>query len=239
MVHRHRRHRGHRRLARRDLRDRGAELQLRSLRAPPGERRQAVGPVRLGRPNRVEAKLLYLGNRIADARRRPPGPVAGVEAQLQGADATTSSLLARFELSTIASTIFGQSGRGRSWPVSSSSSSRAPGIALAVAFPPDGEISLSSLPWITTVGAVTRARRRLRLRSAVIAASWRPVPAMLTPRCHESSAVSRTEFSSNSRFEPIARNSLTDRSTISSLLPLGLLRKSGSTASRGWPTKRP
>src|SRR3954447_6950286 len=191
VVHRHRRHRGHRRLARRHLRYRRAQLERLRLCTPPSERRQAVGAVGLRRPDRIEAELLGLGDRLGDVRRRAACPVAGVEAQLQVADATTSSVFARFVFSTIASMIFGQIGRGMSCPMSSSISSFAPLIALAVALPPEGETRRSSLPWMTSVGAVIRARPLLRLPSAVIAASCRPVPAKLTPRSQPSAALWR------------------------------------------------
>jgi hypothetical protein len=62
------------------------------------------------------------------------------------------------------------------------SSSSAPSIALAVARPPDARTSLSSLPWMTSVGAVTARRRFVRSPEAMIAASWRPPAAGLRPR---------------------------------------------------------
>src|SRR4051812_10772176 len=191
VVHRQRRHRGHRGLASGHLGDRGAEPELRRLLTPPRERRQAVGAVRLRRPDRVEAELLGLGDRLGDARWWAPGPVAGVQAQLQVADATTPSVLARLVCSTIASISLGHSGRGMSCPMSSIISSFAPLIALAVARPPEGLTKRSSLPWITSVGAVMRPSRFLRLPSAVIAPSCRPVPATFTPRLYEARAPSR------------------------------------------------
>ena len=78
MVHRHRRHRRRRGLAGGHLHDRRAELQALGRRAPPRQRRQAVGAVRLGRPDRVEAEALRLGDRLDGARRRarlPSSPV--------------------------------------------------------------------------------------------------------------------------------------------------------------------
>ena len=62
------------------------------------------------------------------------------------------------------------------------SSSRAPGIAFAVARPPDGETSLSALPWMTSVGAVIHLSIGVRSPDARIAAICRPVPAGLSPR---------------------------------------------------------
>ena len=45
-------------------------------RAPPRERRERVGAVRLGGPARVEAEPLRLRQRLRHARRRPRAPVA-------------------------------------------------------------------------------------------------------------------------------------------------------------------
>ena len=55
--------------------------------------------------------------------------------------------------------------------------SRAPGMAFAVAMPPDGVTSGSTRPWITKVGAVTEPRARVRSGLAAIAMVWRAVPA--------------------------------------------------------------
>ena len=60
--------------------------------------------------------------------------------------------------------------------------SRAPGIAFAVARPPEGATSLSFVPWMTTVGTRIRARSAVRSPEAMIAASWRPEPAGSCPR---------------------------------------------------------
>jgi len=57
-----------------------------------------------------------------------------------------------------------------------------PGMAFAVARPPEGETSLSFVPWITTVGTRIRARSVDRSPEAMIAASWRPEPAGSCPR---------------------------------------------------------
>ena len=83
MVHRHRRHRRGGGLARGHLHDRRAELDPLRRGAPPGQRRQAVRAVGLGRPDRVEAEPLGLGDRLGDAGRRAAGPVAGVQPELQ------------------------------------------------------------------------------------------------------------------------------------------------------------
>ena len=62
------------------------------------------------------------------------------------------------------------------------SSSRAPGMARAVARPPDGGTSLSLVPWMTSVGATMVRSSGVRSPEAAIAASWRAVPAGLIPR---------------------------------------------------------
>ena len=83
VIERHRRHRGGGRLARRELHDRGPELELLGRRPPPGQRRQAVRAVGLRGPDRVEPQLFGLEHRLGRAGRRPPGPVAGVQPELQ------------------------------------------------------------------------------------------------------------------------------------------------------------
>ena len=65
-----------RRRARRHLHDRRAEPHALGLRAPPGQRRQHVGAVGLGRPDRVEAEALGLGDRVLDPGRRARRPGA-------------------------------------------------------------------------------------------------------------------------------------------------------------------
>ena len=52
----------------------------------------------------------------------------------------------------------------------------APGIASAVASPPDFTISGSSSPWITTVGALIERSASVRSPDAMIPASWRRNP---------------------------------------------------------------
>jgi hypothetical protein len=52
--------------------------------------------------------------------------------------------------------------------------SRAPGIAFAVARPPEGRIILSTLPWITSVGAVIVRSSGVLSPVAVIAPSCLP-----------------------------------------------------------------
>ena len=83
VVHGDRGHRGRRRLARRQLHDRGAEPHVLSLGAPPGQRGEPVGAVRLRGPDRVEAEPVGLGDRLFHARGRARTPVAGVQPELQ------------------------------------------------------------------------------------------------------------------------------------------------------------
>jgi hypothetical protein len=64
-----------------------------------------------------------------------------------------------------------QTPRGRSWPIPSISISRAPGIAFAVALPPDGLTILSTVPWMTSVGALIRRSASVRSPEAMIAPS--------------------------------------------------------------------
>jgi hypothetical protein len=94
--------------------------------------------------------------------------------------ATPSPTRAAF--SSIASSIRGHALRGRSWPRPSISTSRAPGIAFAVALPPETGTSLSAVPWMTTVGAVIVRSSGVRSPDAMIAASWRVEPAGFRPR---------------------------------------------------------
>ena len=68
VVERERGHRHRGRRARRELADRRAELDRRRLRAPPRERRQRVGAVRLGGPARVEPEPFRFGKRSGHSR---------------------------------------------------------------------------------------------------------------------------------------------------------------------------
>jgi hypothetical protein len=52
--------------------------------------------------------------------------------------------------------------------------SLAPGIALAVARPPEGRIILSTVPWMTRVGALICRSMLVRSPDAMIAPSCRP-----------------------------------------------------------------
>ena len=60
--------------------------------------------------------------------------------------------------------------------------SRASGIAAAVARPPRNGTSGSARPWITVVGTASERSCAVRSPDAMIAASWRPVPAVWWPR---------------------------------------------------------
>ena len=59
---------------------------------------------------------------------------------------------------------------------------RAPGIAFAVARPPDGLTSGSRVPWMTALGTWTWCRASVRSPEAMIACSWRATPAAQWPR---------------------------------------------------------
>src|SRR5258707_9454284 len=83
---------------------------------------------------------------------------------------------------SIASMTCGHIGIGSAWPMPSIISSFAPGIEAAVSLPPSGRTKGSTVPWITSVGALTDASRSLRLPDARIARSCRPTPAGLSPR---------------------------------------------------------
>ena len=74
------------------------------------------------------------------------------------------------------------------WPTPSSSSSRAPGIAAAIASPLAAGSIRSAVPWITSVGAAISPRRAL--------VSWPPIAciwAMITA----TATGLRSEISSN------------------------------------------
>ena len=61
---------------------------------------------------------------------------------------------ARAKFSVSASTIGRHTGSGRSWPMPSTTTNRAPGMALARLRPLRGRTIGSSVPWMTIVGAV-------------------------------------------------------------------------------------
>ena len=90
----------------------------------------------------------------------------------------------------------------------------APGIARAVAWPPRKGTSGSSRPWMTVAGTSSSRRPAVRSPEAMIAASWRPVPAGWWPRSYDSAATSRMRASSAGKpFEPISWNTRTKCST--------------------------
>ncbi len=66
--------------------------------------------------------------------------------------------------------------RARSCPMPGITTSFAPGIAAAVASPPETPIRGSSSPWITTVGTRISAKRSVRSPERMIAIVWRTVP---------------------------------------------------------------
>ncbi len=91
-------------------------------------------------------------------------------------------------LATISSTICGHSAGGMSCPIPGTITSRAPGIAAAVARPPDGITSRSSSPWITVVGTRSSRSNGVRSWATTIAPSWRSEPAGWMPRSKQRSA---------------------------------------------------
>src|SRR5262245_38122983 len=100
---------------------------------------------------------------------RPPGTVDGSRAIPRGQDRESA-------MDAIASTICGQAPRGKSCPMPSITTSRAPGTASAVSIPPSTGTSGSFLPWITSVGTRTERRRSLRSPSASTATICRATP---------------------------------------------------------------
>ena len=63
-------------------------------------------------------------------------------------------------------------------------SRRAPGMARAVARPPEGATSLSAVPWMTRVGAVMWRSSAVRSPEARMAASWRVTEPGSWPRSY-------------------------------------------------------
>ena len=107
-------------------------------------------------------------------------------------------------------------------------SSRAPGIARAVARPPEGETRRSAVPWMTSVGTRIWRSSFVRLPEAMIAASWRAMPAGLRPRSKLRPARRRRSSSSRSNpGDPISANSRTVCSTYSSRFAGDLLSSTG------------
>ena len=116
----------------------------------------------------------HLGTHVGEQHRRER---AGADAgQLDDADAVERAghrvVAVQTEAPTpadvvmwlaIAFTIFGHNGSGRSWPMSASTSRSAPGINSAVRSAPLSVMSVSSRPWMTSVG--TRTSRSCSERS--------------------------------------------------------------------------
>src|SRR3546814_9397518 len=72
-------------LARRDLRDRGAQLDGAGGAPPPGQRREAVGPVGLRAPHAAEAEPLRRGDLLRRVGRRPGRrPVSDDQPEIHG-----------------------------------------------------------------------------------------------------------------------------------------------------------
>ena len=84
------------------------------------------------------------------------------------------------------------SSAGMSWPMPSITRSSAPGMARAVARPPETCTILSAVPCTTAVGIRSEARARDRFGWFRIASIWRITPLAETPRSKVSSARSRT-----------------------------------------------
>src|SRR6185312_15501904 len=100
---------------------------------------------------------------------------------------------------SMASMICGHIRIGSACPMPSIIRSLAPGIEAAVSLPPSGRTSGSTVPWITSVGALTNASRFLRLPDARMARSCRPTPAGFKPRSNVRSARARSSASSSGK----------------------------------------
>src|ERR1700709_2775231 len=76
-------HRRRRRGPRRDLQDRGAEVDLRRPRRQPGQHADHVGTVALGRPERLEAELPGRGDELERTlASRADAPITQVQSKL-------------------------------------------------------------------------------------------------------------------------------------------------------------
>jgi hypothetical protein len=121
---------------------------------------------------------------------------------------------ARAAFCSIPSMMRGQAPRGMSCPMPSIVSMRAPGIARAVARPPDSGTRRSLVPWTTSVGAMIVRSSGVRSPDAMIAASWRALPAGFSPRSKLIPAIRRRSSSSRSKpGDPILENTCTAWST--------------------------
>src|SRR3712207_7829640 len=72
-----------------------SQAQPRGRRAPPGQRREGVGAVRLRRPQRVVAELLERANDAGGVLRGTGRPVAEAVADLHRSEEHTSELQSR------------------------------------------------------------------------------------------------------------------------------------------------
>src|SRR5918993_215292 len=135
-----------------------------------------------------------------------------------------------------ASTMRGQSCGGRSWPIPSTMSILASGTTSAVRSPPDGWISVSSVPWITSVGTSRRRSPSDRLPEAKIAASWRVVAAGSCARSHSRAATVRSRSSSMNAGLPQVWAWWTLWSPASSRSRAGGASSAVIASGVGWPT---
>ena len=170
-------------------------LHVLGLRAPPGERGEAVGAVGLGGPDRVEPEPVGLRDRLEHAGGRARRPVAGVVAELQLAGHRRAILsLAvderRRNRASADRSATGSSRRSQSTPTPSSRSSAAsrsrPGAARACGAPRSGSRSPGSrstwspracstcsahgATWSASTGS--GSRRCSSSRSAALACLW-------------------------------------------------------------------
>ncbi len=120
-----------------------------------------------------------------------PGAVPG-DATLSQAERWARALRpARSAVRRMMSVSVSNSSGGMSWPIPSMTSSSAPGMARAVARPPETCTILSAVPCTTAAGILNEARDLDRLGWFRIAAIWRSTPLADTPRSKVSSARSR------------------------------------------------
>jgi hypothetical protein len=143
-------------------------------------------------PGRQLAAIMAARDRTADLRKVtvPTVVIHGTADRLVAPSGRAGDGGRRFRArasssSTAGGTIYPRrsSGRGKIVvPLPSTRTRREPGMASAVARPPDGATSRSAVPWMTTVGTVTLRRSVVRSLAAMMAASWRPGPAASIPR---------------------------------------------------------
>ena len=144
------------------------------------------------RPARRVRRALRAGRRQLDDARRSRSPQrAGAGAPARRATSPPArpagARRRARRVSTIASTICGQTCSGRSWPIPAMATRRAPGIARAVARPPRNGTSGSARPWMTSAsaraaGAARGAVARGDDRGELAAGAGRVVPALVGSR---------------------------------------------------------